>query len=251
VLAVHADKQEITVRHEDIVDYMPGMTMTFPVTTPELINGREAGELIVATLAVSGDVARLAKIERVGFQALPTDTNAAAMPGNLVEPGDEAPDAAFIDQDNRRRSFSEWRGTVTLLTFIYTRCPLPNYCPLMDRHFVSIQRSIVADPALAERIRLVSVSFDPDHDTPSILAAHARSLGADTHIWTFLTGDRVTLDRFAAKFGVGLIRPSGTQEITHNLRTILIGRDGHIRQIYPGNEWAPAKILADLRAASQ
>ena len=249
VLAVHPDKQQVTIRHEDIAGYMPGMTMSFPVTKPELLTGREPGEMVTATLEVTDALGRLSAIERTGMQPLPTDTNAAAIPGNLLEIGSEVPDAAFIDQDNRRRAFSEWRGSVTLLTFIYTRCPLPNFCPLMDRHFARLQNDITSDPALTGKARLVSISFDPEHDSPAVLLAHARRLKFDPSIWTFLTGDRVTLDRFAAKFGVGLIRPDGTTEITHNLRTVLIGPDGRIVQIYSGNEWSPAKVREDLRAA--
>ena len=249
VLSVQPDKQQVTIRHEDIVGYMPGMTMSFPVARPELLNGRTPGELVTATLEVSDATGRLTAIERTGFQELPADTNAAAMPGNLLEAGDTVPDAAFIDQDNRRRSFAEWRAGVTLLTFIYTRCPLPNYCPLMDRHFAAIQHSIENDGTLRGKARLVSVSFDPEHDSPAVLSAHATRLKANPAIWTFLTGDRVTVDRFAAKFGVGLIRPDGTPEITHNLRTALIGADGRVIRIYSGNEWSPTQAIEDLRAA--
>jgi protein SCO1/2 len=249
VLAVHPDKQQVTIRHEDIVGYMPGMTMTFPVAKPGLLTGRTPGEMVTATLAVTESLGTLTAIEHTGFQELPTDTNAAAIPGNMLEIGDAVPDAAFIDQSNRRRSFAEWRGNVTLLTFIYTRCPLPNYCPLMDRQFAAIQQTISSDEALREKARLVSVSFDPEHDSPAILKAHSARLKADPAIWTFLTGDRVTLDRFAARFGVGLIRPDGSTEITHNLRTTLIGEDGRIVRIYSGNEWSPRAALDDLRAA--
>jgi protein SCO1/2 len=248
VLAVHPDKQQVTIRHEDIAGFMPGMTMSFPVTREELLTGREAGEMVTATLEVTDAVGRLSAIERTGFEALPSDTNAAAIPGNLLEPGNEIPDAAFIDQDDRRRAMSEWRGSATVLTFIYTRCPLPNYCPLMDRNFVTIQQAIASDPSLTGKAKLVSISFDPDHDTPKVLLAHAERLKADPSVWTFLTGDRVTLDRFAAKFGVGLIRPADTTEITHNLRTILIGPDGRLVRIYSGNEWSPSKVLEHLRA---
>jgi protein SCO1/2 len=248
VLAVHPDKQQVTIRHEDIAGYMPGMTMSFPVTKVELLTGREPGEMVTATLEVTDALGRLSAIERTGFQPLPTDSNAAAIPGNLLEPGSQVPDAAFIDQDNRRRALSEWRGTATLLTFIYTRCPLPNFCPLMDRHFATLQQAIASDTSLTGRAKLVSVSFDPDHDSPAVLLAHAKRLKADPAVWTFLTGDRVTLDRFAAKFGVGLIRPADTTEITHNLRTMLIGPDGRLVRIYSGNEWSPSKVLDDLRA---
>lgn len=248
VLAVHTDKQQLTVKHEDIVGFMPGMTMSFPVASPELLKGREPGELIYATLEVTGTLGLLTKIERTGFEALPADSNAAAIAGNLLDVGDELPDAAFIDQSDKRRSMSEWRGTVTLVTFIYTRCPLPNYCPLMDRHFLAIQGAVSKDPALTGKVKLVTLSFDPDFDTPAVLAAHAQKLKADPAIWTFLTGDRATVDKFAARLGVGLIRPEGVQDITHNLRTALVGSDGRIVMVYSGAEWTPSKALEDIRA---
>jgi protein SCO1/2 len=251
VLNVNAGEQKISVRHEDIEGFMPAMTMAFPVASPELLQGREPGELIVATLEVTGTLGRLIRIERTGFSELPKDSNAAAMAGGLLEVGDALPDAAFIDQQDRRRAMSEWQGSIVLVTFIYTRCPLPNYCPLMDRHFAAIQTAITADAALRAKVRLVTLSFDPEFDTPAVLAAHAATLKADPEIWTFLTGDRATVDRFAARLGVGLIRPSGVQEITHNLRTALVGADGRILQIYSGNEWTPSKALNDIRAAAR
>jgi protein SCO1/2 len=247
VLSVHADRQQITIKHEDIEGLMPGMTMTFPVASAELLKGREPGELIYATLELTGTEARLTKIERTGFTPLPQDSNAASIAGNLLEAGDVLPDAAFIDQQDRRRSMSEWRGSVVLLTFIYTRCPLPNYCPLMDRHFAALQGALAADATLRGRVKLVTLSFDPDFDTPAVLAAHAAKLKADPDVWTFLTGDRATVDKFAARLGVGINRPAGVPELTHNLRTALVGADGRIVKIYSGNEWTPAKTLDDIR----
>jgi protein SCO1/2 len=247
VLSVHADRQQITVRHEDIEGLMPGMTMTFPVASAELLKGREPGELIYATLELTGTEARLTKIERTGFSPLPDDTNAASIAGNLLEAGDALPDAAFIDQNDRRRSMAEWRGSVVMLTFIYTRCPLPNYCPLMDRHFATLQGALAADGTLRGRVKLVALSFDPEFDTPAVLAAHAAKLKADPDVWTFLTGDRATVDKFAARLGVGINRPAGVPELTHNLRTALVGADGRIVKIYSGNEWTPAKALDDIR----
>lgn len=249
VLAVHEDRQQLTVKHEDIEGFMPGMTMSFPVSSPDLLKGRKPGELIEATLEVTDTVGRLTAVKRTGFLELPSDTNAVAMAGNLLEVGDEIPDTAFIDQQDRRRSISEWRGAPMLLTFIYTRCPLPNFCPLMDRHFAALQRAIGEDAALRGRVKLVTVSFDPEYDTPKVLAAHAGTLKADPGVWTFLTGDRPTVDRFAARLGVGLVRPAGAAEITHNLRTVLVGADGRILHIYSGNEWTPARALEDIRAA--
>lgn len=249
VLAVHAASQELTIKHEDIAGYMPGMTMNFPVVASSLMVGREPGELITATLEVDGLVGKLVAVSHVGSAPLPDSTNEVAMAGGILDTGDPMPDAALIDQTDRRRSLAEWRGTPVLVTFIYTRCPLPNFCPLMDRHFASLQRSVAADPALAGRLRWISISFDPEYDTPAVLAAHAKAVGADTSTWTFLTGDRKTIDRLAAKFGVGVIRgPAGTTEITHNLRTGLFAADGTLITMYPGSEWGPGTVLTDLRA---
>lgn len=248
VLAVRENGQELVIKHDDIPGYMPGMTMTFPVSASSLMVERTPGELVTATLEVDGLTYRLTAIRRTGMAPLPETTNEVAMAGGILEAGDAMPDAALLDQDDRRRSLAEWRGTPVLVTFIYTRCPLPNYCPLMDRHFVSLQQAVAADAALAGKLRLISISFDAEYDTPAVLAAHAKSLNADTSTWTFLTGDRVTVDRLAAKFGVGVIRGAdGATEITHNLRTALFSADGTLVKMYPGNEWTPRTVLADLR----
>jgi protein SCO1/2 len=178
------------------------------------------------------------------------DRASPSMATEVLDVGATVPDAALIDENDKRRAFAEWHGTPTLVTFIYTRCPLPNFCPLMDRNFAAIQRDGANDPTLAGKFKLVSVSFDPEHDTPAVLRAHARELGADAAVWTFLTADKVTIDRFAAKFGVGVVRDGDAPGvITHNLRTTLIGADGKILKIYGGSDWTPATALADLRAA--
>jgi protein SCO1/2 len=250
VLSVQTDRQAITIRHQDIAGFMPGMTMTFPVTKPELLAGREPGELIKATLEVTGTTGRLIAIERVGFAALPETTNAAMLGGSLLDVGATLPDAALIDQSDRRRSLSEWRNHVVLMTFTYTRCPIATFCPLMDRHFARLQTRIAAEKQLKERVRLITISFDPEHDTPAVLASHAQTLGADPSIWTFLTGDRATIDRVAAALGVGLVREAdGT--VTHNLRTILVGADHRILKIFSGNGWSPDKALVEIEVAAR
>ena len=250
VLSVDTERRQITIKHADVPNLMPAMTMSFPVVDVALLKGREPGEMVMATLEVTDAVGRLKTIERVGFEALAAGTNEAAMAGAILNVGDEVPDTAFIDQANRRRALSEWRGSVVLVTFIYTRCPIPNFCPLMDRNFARIQEALAADAQLRARVRLVSVSFDPEYDTPEVLTAHAARLKADPAIWTFLTGDRPTVDRFAARMGVGVLRPDGDPMITHNLRTMLIGADGKLTRIYSGNEWRVETVLGDLRAAA-
>jgi protein SCO1/2 len=247
ILAVHPERQELTIKHGDIEGLMPGMTMSFPVASAVMLKERTPGELVRATLELGDSGAKLVSITHTGTAPLPSASE-VALAGGVLAVGDSVPDAAFVDQRDTRRSFSEWKGTPTLVTFIYTSCPLPNFCPLMSQNLATIQRAIAEDPALAGNVKLVSITFDPERDTPAVLAKHAAKLKVDPAVWTMLTGDKKTIEKFAAKFGVGLIRSAETpDEITHNLRTTLVGADGRVVQIYSGNEWTPSAVIADLR----
>jgi protein SCO1/2 len=128
---------------------------------------------------------------------------------------------------------------------------MPTFCPLLDRNFAAVQKKLQTDPSLAKlkgRVQLVSVSFDPQVDTPAVLKQHAETLGADRRVWTFLTGDRDQIDRFASRFGVQVVRAANNpRDITHNLRTAIVGADGTLVKIYTGNEWTPDQLLADLK----
>jgi protein SCO1 len=249
ILAINTDTREITVKHDDIEGLMPAMTMTFPVEADEDLRERIPGDVIAATLEVTASQGRLTSVTKTGTAPLPANTNEVALAGGVLDEGDRVPDAALIDHTDRRRALSEWLGTPTLVGFVYTTCPLPNFCPLIDRHFATIQRQVAADPRLAGQVRLLSISIDPTHDTPAVLADHAARLDADPAVWTFLTGDSATVDRVAGRYGVGITRPDAPGEIAHNLRTTLVGRDGRVRRIYTGNEWTTEAVITDLRSA--
>jgi protein SCO1 len=254
VLAVDDARKQLTVKHEEIKGLMPAMTMPYEVRDEKLLTGLAPGDLINATLIIETSDAYLKTIKKVGQAPLetpPADASSApaARSGfELLKAGEEVPDAAFVDQDAKKRTFSSFLGSPVVLTFIYTRCPLPTFCPLMDRHFAAMQAPLEADPAL-NRVHLVTVSFDPKTDTPAVLKRHARELKADTGRWTFLTGDRDEIDRFAARFGVSIARAmNDPRDITHNLRTAIVGADGRLVKVYIGNDWTPAQVLADLKS---
>jgi protein SCO1/2 len=250
VLAVDAARNEVTIKHEDIPGFMPAMTMPFTVRDQKLLEGRAPGDLVTATLVVEDAGAYLSSITKTGSAPL-TEAPAAARAMNVLEPGTAAPDVTLQDEHGRTRHLADWRGQTVALTFIYTRCPLPDFCPRMDRNFGEAQRAIMADPRLAGRVHLLSVSFDPAFDTPAVLAAHAARVGADSNTWTFATGDRAAIDAFAERFGVSVIRSDkDMQEIVHNLRTAVIGGDGTVTAVFSGNEWAPADLLAAIRDAT-
>jgi protein SCO1/2 len=213
------------------------------------MQGRTPGELVTGTLEVDDYVGRLVAITHTGSAPLP-EGGLAALAAAPLKIGDDVPDAALIDQSNRRRSLSEWHGASAVVTFIYTRCPLPNFCPLMDQNFRTLQGELADDPQLRGRVKLISISFDPEHDTPEVLAEHARKVKADTSVWTFLTGDRVTIDRVSGRLGVRAFRsPEDASQITHNLSTAIIDADGRLAHLYEGNDWTPSTVLKDLRAA--
>jgi protein SCO1/2 len=180
-------------------------------------------------------------------------TEMAAIPAasfvSPLAPGDLAPDTALIDQAGAPLSLADWRGSAVAVTFIYVRCPLPQFCPLLDRRFAEVQRLIAQDATLRDRARLLSVSFDPDADTPARLQAHAEKLHADPAIWRFATAPRNVVDKFAATFGVSVIREADST-ITHNMRTVVIGPDRRVVSVYEGSDWTAARIADDLRRAA-
>ena len=242
VIAVDAERQQLTVRHGDIPGFMPGMTMPFRVSDADVVAASRPGDLIAATLVVHDAAGYLEDVRKTGEAPLPSSDSPAPRVATL-EPGEQVPDAAFVDQDGTPRHLSDWRGRTVAVTFVYTRCPIPNFCPLMDRHFAAAQKAIAADPALAGRVHLLSVSFDPTFDTPAVLRAHAGRAGADERFWTYLTGEAAAIDRFGAGFGVTIMREAETaDEIMHNLRTAVIDREGRLSAVLNGNEWTPAEL---------
>ncbi|HUF24196.1 MAG TPA: SCO family protein [Vicinamibacterales bacterium] len=250
ILAVHPEKQSLTIKHQDIPGYMPGMTMTFAARDASMVQGREPGEMVTATLEVGDTWGRLTAITVTGKEPIAALPAELALAEGLLQEGDPLPDAAFVDQNGRARALSEWRGGPVAITFTYTRCPLPEFCPRIDRNFAETAAIIAKDDTLRGRAKLLTVSFDPGHDTPAVMKAHAKKIGADPAVWTFATGTREQVELFAARFGVAVTRTGDTPEdIMHNLRTIVAGPDGTIRALHSGSEWTPAQLVADLRNA--
>jgi protein SCO1/2 len=251
VLGVDRSKAEILVDHEAIEGWMPAMTMPYTVESPELLTGLQPGDLITAQVDAEPRV-QVTHITKTGSAPLKTPPPAAASSGfELIKPGEAVPDQTFIDQDGRSRTLTEIRdGRLLALTFIYTSCPMPTFCPMMDRHFVEVQKTIAKHEGLRDRVRLLSVSFDPERDTPAVLSKHADALGADPALWTFVTGSRDEIDRFAMRFGLTLMRGQtpDPDEIGHTLRTAIIDTDGKLAKSYTGNEWTPSQLVGDLES---
>jgi protein SCO1/2 len=245
ILAIAPERREVTIRHKDIEGFMVGMTMPFPVESAALLEGKQPGDLVTATLVV-GDKVYLSALSTTGhapIEAPPPGDHAA-----ILREGELLADELLVDQDGASHPMATLRGHRVALTFIYTRCPDPTFCPLMNRNFATLQKALAADRALAD-VRLVTVTLDPEHDTPPVLKAHAKVFGADPSVWTFLTGDPAEVKRFGEQFGLHAQPDADAAlQIVHNLRTVLIGADGRLVKAYSGNEWTPTELLADLKA---
>jgi protein SCO1/2 len=248
ILALAPERREVTIRHDDIVNFMPAMTMTFTVGDASLLDGKQPGDLVIATLVVGEVGAHLSTVTTTGHQELEEAPPAERTP--VLREGDPVSDASFIDQDGEPLTLVALRGHRLALTFIYTRCPLPEFCPLMNRHFAAVQTAIRSREDLQD-VRLLSVTLDPEYDQPPVLKAQADAFGADPAIWSFLTtGTIEALHPFGTQFGLySEVDAADPAQTVHNLRTVVIGADGRLATIHTGNDWTATGLLADLTAA--
>lgn len=251
ILSIGPNGTEAQIKHDEIKGFMAAMTMTYKVREAQQYAGLAPGDTISATLVVVDNEAYLKDVTKTGTAPLDKPQSSAAPSAasgfELLKLGEPAPNVRFLDEDGRTKELASFKGAPVVLTFIYTRCPLPNFCPLMDRNFVALQKSL--KEAAGPKVHLLSVSFDPTTDTPPVLKKHANDLGADPAMWTFATGDRDEIDRFAMRFGVTVVREmNDPRDITHTLRTALLDGTGKLVKTYVGNEWKPEQVLEDLRA---
>lgn len=247
VVVVEPDKHLVTVSHEDIKDYMPAMTMPFTVPSESDIKILAPDDLITATLVVDGSQAWLEDL----IITRQSGNAAAAMPGAVLgKEGDEVPNFTLRNQDNRQIKIQNYRGKTLLLTFIYTRCPVPEYCTLMSNNFAQIERALGQDTELYGKTHLLSISIEPSYDTPEVLrsygAAHTERYEKETFAhWEFAGGTTQQVKDIAQYFGLTYFPDK--DQIIHGLRTVIVKPDGRIGKIYTGNDWKPEEVVEEMR----
>ncbi|MGH9969889.1 MAG: SCO family protein [Pyrinomonadaceae bacterium] len=256
VLAVEKDKHLITVAHEDIKDFMPAMTMPFTLRDDWAYEILTTGDQITATLVVDGTQSWL---ENIVITKESTDTSATSSAGGgEAKAGDQVPDYGLVNQNGLAIHIGQYRGKAVVLTFIYTRCPIPDYCTLMSNNLAQIDQELQKQPELYEKTHLLSVSIDPEYDTPAVLrsygSAHTGKYSDETFAhWEFASGTKDQVKGIAQYFGLRYYHDtsSGQEQIIHGLRTIVIAPDGKVAKVYRGNEWKPAEVLGDLHTILQ
>lgn len=163
----------------------------------------------------------------------------------LLSVGDVVPDGEFINQDGKPFHLREYQGRAVAFTFIFTRCPLPNYCPRITSQFLEAQHELAKGPPADWS--LLSLSFDPEHDTPAQLSAYAKAHEADTLHWTFATAKPGAVTDFGASFGLTAVMEEGL--LNHNLRTVVMDASGRVQCIFKGNEWTARELVWEMRKA--
>jgi protein SCO1/2 len=247
----------ITIEHERIRGYMPPMIMPFQVPPPGVPDHLAAGDAVEFQLTVSGEDAAITALRKLPDTAVARhpaqsttviDTARTAGPRPL-QAGDRVPaDLSLVSQAGDSLRLGDYRGQTLVLTFIYTRCPLPNYCPEMSRDFAALQ------PRLRKRygdaVQLLSLSFDPAYDTPPVLRDYAARYTDRLDTWTFATADTATVRRATRLFGVHTQTGDGEQgELVHNLTTAVIGPDGTVHRLFRGSDWTPDDVLRAVERA--
>jgi len=246
VIAVEPEKHLVTVSHEDVKGYMPGMTMPFAVKNEADLQILAPDDEITATLVVDGKHSWLEDLIITRQSA-----TAPAMPGaQMAKEGDEVPNFTLLNQDNREIHIKDYRGKTLLLTFIYTRCPVPDYCTLMSDNFAQIDRALGEDQELYGRTHLLSISIDPEYDTPKVLrsygAAHTERYQNETFAhWEFAGGTKEQVKEIAKFFGLTYFPEK--DQIIHALRTVIIKPDGKVGKIYGGNDWKVDEVVEQLK----
>lgn len=250
VVEIDTAARRLMVAHEEIPDYMMAMTMPFKVKNPALLKGLEVGDSIAATLAVSLTESWLETITVIGKGEVPDPlVVAGAIAARMLKPGDKMPPGTYLNQDGKQTSFAAFTGKVVAITFIYSRCPLPDYCILMSNNFGKVQKQLKADAALTGKWHLVTVSFDPEFDSPKVLKEYGQSYKADFATWDFLTDPDTTgktVMALADGFGLTYEDDEGGL-IAHNLRTVILDAGGEIVKVFQGNEWTAGEVVTEMK----
>ena len=250
VVAVDAAARQLTIAHRDIPGLMEGMTMPFQVSDRDtwVFKSVAPGDQVQATLVLT-DHAELQDVTFTKASDSPSDGTSAL---RIPQPGDEVPDFTLVNQSGKTIHLHQFRGKPLLLTFIYTRCPFPEYCPRLTNNFSQVMQQLQKDPKVFGEAQLLSISIDPEHDKPAVLRSYGeRYVGrVDPRFahWQFAAGSPEEVRQTADFFGLAYNQKDG--QIVHGLVTVLIGKDGKVAKVYSGNDWKPDQVAADFVAAA-
>jgi protein SCO1 len=243
VISVDKAQRQVTIAHEPVKGFMDAMTMPFTVKDDWALPVLASGQMVEATLVVRGERSWIEglKISKTG------DAVSPAVNHSMPEIGSVVPDFRLLNQDGKPIHLAQYRGRPLLLAFIYTRCPLPDYCPRTSKNFSEVYQALQSMPQSNRKLHLLTISFDTDRDTPAVLREYAGRYmrPAVFDRWEFATGSPEEIKKITGYFGLSYWQESG--QIVHTMIAALIGPDGKIKRLFPGNAWTSRQILAELQ----
>jgi protein SCO1/2 len=239
---------QATVTHEAVRGYMPAMTMDFQLANPDEMRSLHPGDTFSCQLRVTLDGAWIERVHKEDAPAVLSPFGPAINVSRSSElrVGDPLPDVELTDQHGATMHLHDLGGKPLAISFIYLRCALPTYCPLLNRNFQTAC-TLLDRLGLQRQAHFLSVSMDPENDTPENLAKCADAYEADQATWTFATASEDMLHRLGDAVGLEFQRQGSG--ISHNLRTVVVDEHGCIRRVFRGNNWTPQELVAELRAA--
>jgi protein SCO1/2 len=251
---IRANGWKALIDHEDIPGYMEAMTMLLDVKDTNDLSAVRPGDSIQFRMLVTETDGWIDRVRRIGTNSAPASTNApAAKASDLkfaevkqVEVGDMLPDCILTNQAGRQIRLSDFRGKALAFTFIFTRCPFPVYCPRMNNNLGGAQKQL-SELKGNTNWHLLSISFDPEFDTPARLATYGKNYRHDPEYWSFATGKLDDVRDLGEGFGLMFYKKSGT--IEHNVRTVVVNPAGRVHHIFPGNEWTSDELVAEMKRA--
>ncbi len=253
VVQVNMDDKTVTISHEAIPGFMEAMTMPYKVKDANVLTEMHSGDRMTATL-VDVDDAQF-YLDNIVITAQANPDYKPAVEYHVPAAGDLVPDFAVLNQSGKTIHLRDFLGKQLLVTFIYTRCPLADYCPRMSRNFAEVDKLLAADKPEYAKTHLLSISFDPSYDTPAVLRSYGGAYTGNytnekfTH-WDFAVPSAKDLPAVEQWFNVGVTGGDTPAQITHSLSTVLIGADGKVVKWYPTNEWTPSEVVHDMQQAT-
>ncbi|MGA2903016.1 MAG: SCO family protein [Candidatus Korobacteraceae bacterium] len=250
VMAVDAATRELTIAHQDIPGFMEAMTMPYLVSSSDdwVFRAIAPGDQIHATLVVSDH----AELQGISFSKGSDTAGDGTSQLHIPQPGEKVPDFTLTNQNGEAIHFKQFRGNALLLTFIYTRCPFPDYCPRLSSHFAQVLLQLQKNPQAFARSQLLSISIDPENDNPAALRVYGKRytgrVDPSFQHWQFASGSPEQVRKAANFFGLAYNTKDG--QIVHGLTTVLIGKDGKVLKVYSGNGWKPDDVAAEIVAAT-
>lgn len=253
VKEVKADGRTVVVQHEAISNYMAAMTMPFRARDTNDIPALRSGDEVTFRLTVMGEESWIDHVRKTGrTRAVDSPADAAAstnVPPEGVNVLEALSTYTFTNEFGRPVRISDYRGQAIGLTFFFTRCPLPEYCPRLTKNFAGATEKLKAMPAAPTNWHLFSISFDPEFDTPAILRGYGRVYRYDSNRWSFLTGSLADIREITARFGFSAQKSSAGFD--HTFLTVVLDREGYVQSAWPiGGDTTDNLVGEILKAAA-